>query len=79
MLDTAELARAAADAAAEAAAEAAGRIPGVSRVIDGMHWICVTAGEFRMGSTNAKALSNEEPLTERRISRGFWPGKHELN
>ena len=74
LLDKAELSL----AAAEAAAEAAGRRPGETRAFDGMEFVWVPAGEFRMGSTSAEALSNEEPLTQVRISRGFWLGKHEV-
>ena len=56
----------AAKAAAEAAAEAAMRQAGETRVFDGMEFVWVPAGEFRMGSTRV------------RISRGFWLGKHEV-
>ena len=62
LLDKAEAAK----AAAEAAAEAAMRQAGETRVFDGMEFVWVPAGEFRMGSTRV------------RISRGFWLGKYEV-
>ena len=74
LLDKAELAM----AAAEAAAEAARRKPGESRVFDGMEFAWVPAGKFRMGSTSAEAEPHEQPVTQVRISRGFWLGKYEL-
>ena len=78
LLDKAELAAAAAEAGAEAAAEAARRRPGESRVFDGMEFVWVPAGEFRMGSTSAEAEPGEQPVTQVRISRGFWLGKYEV-
>ena len=36
------------------------------------------AGEFRMGSTSSEADDDERPVTQVRISRGFWLGKYEL-
>ena len=78
LLDKAELATAAAEVAAEAAAEAARRRPGESRVFDGMEFVWVPAGEFRMGSTSAEAEPDEQPVTQVRISRGFWLGKYEV-
>ena len=62
LLDKAEAAK----AAAEAAAEAAMRQAGETRVFDGMEFVWVPAGEFRMGSTRV------------RINRGFWLGKYEV-
>ena len=50
---------------------------GESRVFDGMEFVWVPAGEFRMGSTSSEAYSGEQPLTQVRISRGFWLGQHE--
>ena len=78
LLDEAEQARAMAEAAAKAAAEAARRRPGESRVFDGMEFVWVPAGEFRMGSASAEAEPDEQPLTQVRISRGFWLGKYEV-
>ena len=49
-----------------------------SRVFDGMEFVWVPPGEFRMGSTNSEANINERPVTRVRISRGFWLGKHEM-
>ena len=62
----------------EAAAEAARRPAGESRVFDGMEFVWVPAGEFRMGSKSSEAFSNEQPVTQVRISRGFWLGQHEV-
>ena len=78
LLDKAEQARAVAEAAAEAAAESARRKPGESRVFDGMEFVWVPAGEFRMGSVSAEAEPDEQPVTQVRISRGFWLGKYEV-
>ena len=44
----------------------------------GMEFAWVPAGEFRMGSTSAEANSDEQPVTQVRISRGFWLGKYEV-
>ena len=74
LLDKAELAT----AAAEAAAEAARRRPGETRVFDGTEFVWVPAGEFRMGSASAEAEPDEQPVTQIRISRGFWLGKYEV-
>ena len=74
-------AEAAASAAAEAArreAEEARRVPGETRVFDGMELVWVPAGEFRMGSVGPEADDDEQPLTQVRISRGFWLGKYEV-
>ena len=51
---------------------------GDTRVFDGMEFVWVPAGEFRMGSTSAEAFSSEQPVTQVRISRGFWLGKYEV-
>ena len=51
---------------------------GELRVFDGMEFVWVPAGEFLMGSTSAEAYDWERPLTQVRISRGFWLGKYEL-
>ena len=51
---------------------------GETRVFDGMEFVWVPAGEFRMGSTSAEASSDEQPVTRVRIHRGFWMGKHEV-
>ena len=52
--------------------------PGESRMFDGMEFVWVPAGEFRMGSTSPEAHNDEQPVTQVRISRGFWMGKHEV-
>ena len=51
---------------------------GVTQVFDGMEFVWVPAGEFRMGSTSAEAMDREQPVTRVRISRGFWLGKYEV-
>ena len=51
---------------------------GETRAFDGMAFVWVPAGEFRMGSTSAEADYDEQPVTRVRISRGFWLGKHEV-
>ena len=44
----------------------------------GMEFVWVPAGEFRMGSTSSEASLLEHPVTQVRISRGFWLGKYEV-
>ena len=51
---------------------------GESRVFDGIEFVWIPAGEFRMGSTSPEARDWEQPVTRVRISRGFWLGKYEL-
>ena len=74
LLTDAEAAKAAIEAAAEAAADAARRQPGDVRTFDGMEFVWIPAGEFRMGST----AYGEQPVTRVRISRGYWLGKYEV-
>ena len=50
---------------------------GETRVFDGMEFVWVPAGEFRMGSTR-ETFVPEGPVTQVRISRGFWMGQHEV-
>ena len=50
---------------------------GESRV-DGMEFVWIPPGEFRMGSTGSEADDDERPVTRVRISRGFWLGKYEV-
>ena len=52
--------------------------PGDLRIFDGMEFVWVPAGEFRMGSTGRFADSDERPVTRVRISQGFWLGKYEV-
>ena len=72
LLTDAEAAKTAVEAAAEATADAARRQPGDARTFDGMDFVWVPAGGFRMG------YPDEEPVTRVRISRGFWLGKFEV-
>ena len=44
----------------------------------GMEFVWIPPGEFRMGSTSSEANNNERPVTEVRISAGFWLGKYEV-
>ena len=71
----AEARRAAAESSRRAAsaggADPVGRVP-VGPA--GMEFVWVPPGEFRMGSTSAGAV----PLTQVRISEGFWLGKYEV-
>ncbi len=77
-LEASEAARVAAEAEAKAAAEAAVRPAGEAQMFDGMEFVWIPAGEFRMGSTSAEAEDDEQPVTPVRISRGFWLGKYEV-
>ena len=51
---------------------------GETRVFDGIEFVWVPAGEFRMGSTRPEADDDEQPVTQVRISRGFWLGEYEV-
>ena len=51
---------------------------GELKVFDRMEFVRIPAGEFRMGSTSPEADDDEQPVTQVRISRGFWLGKHEV-
>ena len=77
-LEAADAARAAAEAETKAATEAATRLAGETRMFDGMEFVWVPAGEFRMGSTSAEAGDDEQPVTPVRISRGLRLGKYEV-
>ena len=44
----------------------------------GMEFVWIPAGKFRMGSTSSEAFDDEQPVTQVRISRGFWLGKYEV-
>ena len=54
------------------------RRAGDAREFDGMEFVWVPAGQFRMGSTSREASRDERPVTRVRISRGYWLGKHEV-
>ena len=45
---------------------------GELRMFDGMEFVWVPPEEFRMGSPSSEALDYEQPVTQVRISRGFW-------
>ena len=51
---------------------------GATRAFDGIEFVWIPAGEFRMGSTSRHAESDERPVTRVRITRGFWLGKYEV-
>ena len=48
---------------------------GESQEFDGMEFVWVPAGEFRMGSTSS---DDEQPVRQVRIRQGLWLGKHEV-
>ena len=60
------------------ALEKAGPTAEKSQVFDGIEFIWIPPGEFRMGSTSRHADSDEKPVTRVRITRGFWLGKYEV-
>ena len=51
---------------------------GTPRVFDGIEFVWIPPGEFRMGSTSRHADSDEKPVTRVRLTRGFWLGKYEV-
>ena len=51
---------------------------GETQVFDGMEFVWIPAGEFRMGSPGAEARDSEQPVRTVRIGEGFWLGKHEV-
>ena len=51
---------------------------GETRVFDGVEFVWVPPGQFQMGSTSSESFSDERPVTQVRISRGFWMGKYEV-
>ena len=51
---------------------------GVTRVFDGMEFVWIPAGEFRMGSTGSLAGPAGQPVRRVRIGRGYWLGKCEV-
>ena len=44
----------------------------------GIEFVPIPPGEFRMGSTSRVADDNEQPVTQVRISKGFYLGKYEV-
>ena len=68
LLNSAESARAAAEEARKR----------TKAVIVEMEFVRIPAGQFWMGSTSADADDDEQPVTQVRISRGFWLGKYEV-
>ena len=69
---------------AEAAAGAGRREPGGPAAGDmltgpaGMEFVWVPPGDFLTGSTSSSTSDHYQPVTQVRISRGFWLGKHEV-
>ena len=51
---------------------------GTSREFDGIEFVWIPPGEFRMGSTSRHAFSDEKPVTRVRLTQGFWMGKYEV-
>ena len=51
---------------------------GETRVFDGIEFVQIPAGQFQMGSTSSESDDDERPVTQVRISRGFWMGKYEV-
>ena len=51
---------------------------GETRVFDGIEFVWIPAGEFRMGSTSRHAEDDEQPIRQVRIRQGLWLGKHEV-
>ena len=60
------------------ALEKAGPTAGETRVFDGIEFVWIPPGDFRMGSTSRHADPDEKPVTRVRITRGFWLGKYEV-
>ena len=52
--------------------------PGETRTFDGIEFTWIPPGQFQMGSTSSESFSGERPVTQVRISRGFWMGKYEV-
>ena len=65
-------------AAGEAGPGSSGIRVGETVVFDGMEFVGIPPGEFFMGSTNQHAIYREQPVTQVRISKGFWLGKYEV-
>ena len=47
-------------------------------MFDGMEFVWIPPGEFRMGSKSSAADDDEWPVTRVRITRGYWLGKYEV-
>ena len=60
------------------ALEKRGPSAGESRVFDGMEFVWIPPGVFRMGAASQHADDNERPVTRVRITRGVWLGKYEV-
>ena len=52
--------------------------PNLGETFDGVEFVWVPPGQFQMGSTSSEADDDEQPVTQVRISRGFWMGKYEV-
>ena len=62
------------ETAQDRAPVSAGIRVGETVVFDGMEFVGIPPGEFAMGSTSQHAFSHEQPVTQVRISRGFYLG-----
>ena len=45
---------------------------------EGIEFVWVPPGQFQMGSTSSESERDQRPVTQVRISRGFWMGKYEV-
>ena len=52
--------------------------PGETRTFNGIEFVWIPPGQFQMGSTSSESDRDERPVTQVRISRGFWMGKYEV-
>ena len=52
--------------------------PGEATGPAGMEFVWIPPGSFQMGSTSSVGRSDEQPVMQVRISKGFWLGKYEV-
>ena len=57
----------------------AGIRAGETVVYDGMEFVGIPPGRYRMGSTRRHADDDEQPVTRVQISQGFYLGKYEVS